>query len=113
MPSDDERREAADKLRDFETLREVFKESSICAFLDVFNDGCMDWEHICARLADLIEPEERTCRAECFPPGHERGLHQVVCSECGALVFGPVMPGDERGSMFRFCPNCGAKVVEE
>ena len=62
-PTDEERREVAARLRDFERLREVLKESNVCAFSDALGVGYMDWEHICARLADLIEPP--------FPPCEE------------------------------------------
>lgn len=108
IPTNDERREVAAKLRELDGRCE-------CSMLDfmfalAIGDS-MYKESVPMRLADLIEPEERTCRAECFPPGYEDNLHNMVCSECGALVFGPVMPGDDRGSMFRFCPNCGARVV--
>lgn len=62
MPTNDERRKVAARLRDFEQLRAAFKESSTCAFSDALGVGYMDWEHICARLADLIDPtaHERT-----------------------------------------------------
>lgn len=58
MPTNDERRKVAARLRDFEQLRASFKESSTCAFSDALGVGYMDWEHICARLADLIDPTE-------------------------------------------------------
>lgn len=106
-PTDEERRAVAARLRDFERLRPVFKESNVCAFLDALGIGYMDWEHICARLADLIEPEERTC--------HMRDAHWddgqctwgCICSECGAKHE------HKSGKWMNYCPNCGAKVVEE
>ena len=59
--SDSERREIAARLRDFDSLRPVFEESAICGFLDVLDIGYLDWEGVCGRLAELIEPEpERT-----------------------------------------------------
>lgn len=106
-PTDEERRAVAARLRDFERLRPVFKESNVCAFSDALGIGYMDLEYICACLADLIEPEERTC--------HMRDAHWddgqctwgCICSECGAK--------HERksGKWMNYCPNCGAKVVEE
>lgn len=57
-------------------------------------------------LADLIEPEERTCR-------NESGYwHLFECSNCGCEVEG----GDEYGhnsshGSFNYCPNCGNKVI--
>lgn len=94
------RLEVAERLRDFESLREVFKESNICAFSNALGVGYMDWEHICARLADLIEPApERTCRLV------EDGENRTACSECGASYLCM--------SDASFCPDCGAKVVGE
>ncbi|WP_270497226.1 hypothetical protein [Collinsella tanakaei] len=106
-PTDEERRAVAARLRDFERLRPVFKESNVCAFSDALGIGYMDWEHICACLADLIEPEERTC--------HMRDAHWddgqctwgCICSECGAKHE------HKSGKWMNYCPNCGAKVVEE
>ena len=58
MISNDERREVAARLRNYENLRESFRESPICAFLDALvGDEYLDWKGICNRLADLIEPE--------------------------------------------------------
>ena len=97
MTSNEERREVAENLRDFESLREVFKESNICAFSNALGVGYMDWEHICARLADLIEPDpERTCRLV------EDDEDRTACSECGASYLCM--------SDASFCPDCGAKV---
>lgn len=63
MPTNDERREVAARLRNYENLRESFRESPICAFLDALGVGYIDWKGVCNRLAELIEPEpERTCR---------------------------------------------------
>lgn len=109
MPTDDERREVAARLREFEQLRAAFKDSSICAFSDALGVGYMDWEHICARLADLIEQEERTCRMTVLENarGNPKHFLMYVCSEChGAVVHDKYDP-------IYYCPNCGAKVVEE
>ena len=104
-PTDEERREVAKRLRDFERLRDLFKESNVCAFSNALGVGYMDWEHICARLADLIEPEpERTCMP--IMPPYEPGVEEIpVCSECGRQMF--IEDGDA------YCPRCGAKVIEE
>ncbi|WP_417352160.1 hypothetical protein [Gordonibacter pamelaeae] len=108
MPTNEERREVAAKLRDFERLRTVFAESSICAFSDALGCGYLDWEQTCARLADLIEPApERTCRDIAEPPkgGGFWPAPHFKCSECGG----------EHVSIdyVSYCPNCGAKVVDE
>lgn len=52
---------------------------------------------ICGRLADLIEPEERTCYVEHID---DDSFHL----SCGHEAAGHVSPS--------FCPYCGAKVVE-
>ena len=57
MPTDDERREVARRLRglDYSDLQE----SLICAYLDALGiKGYEDWVGIAHRLADLIEPSE-------------------------------------------------------
>ena len=105
--TDDERRKVAARLRDFEQLRELFTESNICAFEVALGVGYMDWEHICACLADLIEPEpERTCRMRDAHWDDGRRTWGCICSECGAK--------HERksGKWMNYCPNCGAKVTE-
>ena len=105
--TDDERRKVAARLRDFEQLRELFTESNICAFEVALGVGYMDWEHICACLAELIEPEpERTCRMRDAHWDDGRRTWGCICSECGAK--------HERksGKWMNYCPNCGAKVVE-
>ena len=63
MPTNEERREIASRLRNWESFRETFRESPICAALDVLNvEGYLDWRGVCELLADLIEPkQERTC----------------------------------------------------
>ena len=103
MPTNEERREVAARLRNYENLRESFRESPICAFIDALWVGYLDWEGVCNRLADLIEPEpERTCK---FIPFIEDDGSVFIenCSECDAAVLSRCE--------FNYCPNCGAKVV--
>lgn len=60
MPTDDERREVARRLRglDYSDLQE----SLICAYLDALDiEGYKDWIGIAHRLADLIEPSGHEC----------------------------------------------------
>lgn len=100
MLTNDERREVAARLRDYEGLREAFMESPLCAFLDALGvEGYIDWNRVINILADLIEPEpERTCK-------NLSSGSLFVCSECnGQVTKWRVMPN--------YCPNCGAKVVE-
>ena len=100
MPTDDERREVAERLRNWESFRETFMESPICAVIDALGvEGYLDWRGVFELLADLIEPEpERTCRWK-----HIEGTWFM--SECGER-YDRVIPDN-------YCPNCGAKVVEE
>lgn len=100
MNSNEERREVAARLRNYEGLRESFRESPICAFINALGfGGYLDWKDICNRLADLIEPEpepERTCRYK-----HIEGTWYKT--SCGERYDGVVPPN--------YCPNCGAKVI--
>ena len=106
--TNDERREVAARLRDYESLRESLRESPMCAFLDALGaEGYLDWKGVCNRLADLIEPEERTC-------GEWRGGEYITnggftetyaelwCEHCDILLE----------EYWQYCPECGAKVVE-
>jgi hypothetical protein len=117
MPTNDERREVAARLRKAWI--------SGCAFATFFEFDCGDFEtcqecsEYCTKhLADLIEPEpERTCRLVT----HKRQVGGVViergdlyCSECDTLLWDSC--GDPFYSLSveeqKFCYNCGAKVVE-
>ena len=113
MPTNDERREVAARLRNWESFRETFRESPICAALDVLNvEGYLDWRNIFELLADLIEPEpERTCKAiPSEPKMYSNKYEQVMlvdewhCGGCGVLFI---------SSVPNYCPSCGAKVVKE
>ena len=101
MPTNDERREVATRLRNWESLRETFRESPICAALDVLNvEGYLDWRGVCELLADLIEPEpERTCGLR----SRLTGSYCYECSECGKGMK----------PEWAYCPSCCAKVVKE
>lgn len=78
-----------------------------------------------AGLADLIEPQERTCRVvtEVRALSLTQDMHAKSCSACG-YVFGSevhtqLLPGlGERVAVDpvvipNYCPNCGAKVIQE
>lgn len=78
-----------------------------------------------AGLADLIEPEERTCRVvtDIRALSQTQDMHTKSCSACG-YVFGSevhtqLLPGlGERVAVDpvvipNYCPNCGAKVIQE
>lgn len=115
MPTNDERREVAEILR-----------SGVGTTDYLSDDDFIDWVHgvvsrsrdghILDRLADFIEPEERTCRNTVGKPF--AGYRMFSCSECGAYLE---VDGDTDANLFaggerpmpRYCPNCGAKVVQE
>jgi DNA-directed RNA polymerase subunit RPC12/RpoP len=112
MPTNEERREVAEKLREKHYERQgTFEPQSMeiqaLNRLDDLLDCLPKRRNLFLDLADLIEPEERTCRNEsCY-------WHLFRCSNCGCEVEG----GDEYGhnsnhGSFNYCPNCGDKVVE-
>lgn len=107
MPTNEERREVAEEMRQrmYEgysfTGLNIAYQIGICGddYDDpyLFNDDC--W----GRLAELIEPEpERTCENESSKPAI------FTCSYCGADFYDAEISGD-----WNYCPNCGAEVVEE
>jgi hypothetical protein len=120
MPTNDERREAAARLRSLKFTFEDDLEDELSAFYDALecNPKQKRWEtNPYWFLADLIEPEpERTCRlvTHKHPAGRafERDLY---CSECDTLLWDSC--GDPFYSLSveeqNYCYNCGAKVVKE
>lgn len=108
MPTDDERRNVAARLRELEHHYNknwgVVKCGELPAPVDdAMNVCCIDrlayGSEICKRLADLIEPvPERTCRM--IDNGAE-----LCCSECDWRHDYDDEP--------KFCAGCGAKVVEQ
>ena len=101
MPTNEERRDIAAKLRNWESFRETFRESPICAALDVLNvEGYLDWRGVCERLADLIEPEpERTCGLR----SRLTGPYCYECTECGKGMK----------PEWVYCPHCGKQVTKQ
>lgn len=96
MPTNDERRKIAAELRE---NRDPLTPYNLVDY--IFDDP---WNHdsgeeVAARLAELIEPEERTCTVEHWGGG-------TFYLSCGHAA--PGYPG----SVPEFCPNCGAKVVQ-
>ena len=101
MPTDDERREVAENLRTMCSCGCRYAEQ----FYELLNDTVMNAcdfhlydDAIANRLADLIEPEERTCHMV------DNGV-ELCCSECD----GRHLYDDEPD----YCMQCGAKVVDE
>lgn len=123
-PTDEERREVAEKLR--AKLRErdrpgVFVPRGIEPFaLLLMEDiaACLPSDDsMFAVLADLIEPEpERTCRNEADALNEREGFetYSFVCSECG---YNELKKDADRVLCLRlfdlnYCRMCGSKVVE-
>lgn len=123
MPTDDERREVAKKLRgleagDFSDGR-FYDCGEVETALGLVDYGSWYEEADVRHLADLIEPEpERTCRMDKsefagFAPEYE-GLYS--CPKCGeetAVLACVNEGGDMEWIKPRFCGSCGAKVVSE
>ena len=105
MPTNDERRKIAARLRNWESFRETFMESPICAVMDALGvEDYLDWRGVFELLADLIEPEpERTCSYI----EHSDGVyHYYQCSECQCEMAG----WDFELYSPNYCMDCGAKV---
>ena len=106
MPTNEERREVAARLRNYENLRESFRESPICAFIDALGVEYIDWKGVCNRLADLIEPEpDITCEFDSQVCG------KIRCKRCGAFVSVDSVWDCFGCIPVRYCPNCGSKVI--
>ena len=103
--TNDERREVARRLREYEVAGSPIWYHVANAFGVPLT---MEGRRFLDLVADLIEPEpERTCRNTVDWDGG------FSCSECG---FGCDTEDAHIGDQsycggFEFCPNCGAKVV--
>ena len=122
MISDEERREVADKLR--EQLSYMRKSAGYEEDADMVECGNSayrniawsvepygnaekgNYVHIVERLADLIEPQERTCTNE------SASSKYFTCSECGAELM-QITPGWVAlvNGRVNYCPNCGARIT--
>lgn len=128
MPTNDERREVADGLR--RQVKRLGPQMDAHEFahygadvIDAYSE--LRWDQMMLRLADLIEPEERTCRVvtDIRAFSQTQDMHVKSCSACG-YVFGSeehrqLLPGlDKRVAVDpvvipNYCPSCGAKVLQE
>ena len=113
MPTNEERREVAENLRDmtvcgcryaeqfYELLKETVMSSS---YLHSFGD-------VANRLADLIEPEpERTCKMELVKSGPIYSVWRFSC--CGYEHSENMTDGGATELPGTRCPKCGTKVEE-
>lgn len=113
MPTNDERREVAEGLRELaQALARGCDDriyERVCGALIGSRTALVDEvdDHIAlVRLADLIEPEERTCRMRDTSWDDGQCTWGCICSECGARHE------HNRGKWLNYCPNCGARVEE-
>lgn len=107
MPSNDERRQVAARLRDYATRD--FEESNPWWYLSKAITGSFaaydDVGEYFTDLADLIEPEPpRTCRVERMEID-EFGRYFYL--SCGHMQM------THNNSALPYCPICGAKVIEQ
>lgn len=105
MPTNEERREVAKRLRILSGHREVDKEF-VHEALGLYMGECVDgYDPVSvSELADLIEPEERTCRDD--------GTGAFRCTRCGAFARRDAVMDCTGQIPLRYCPNCGARVVD-
>lgn len=142
MPTDDERREVAARLRDcivyakkhdldgdyvsdyveesgksVETRCTLYNDIASC--IEEFGNFKLSAEEVFTRLAGLIDTQERTCSMDALDTGeqadYECGEYIMHCSNCNA-EFGHVLYSEDGGVGMddkpRFCPNCGARITE-
>lgn len=121
MVTDEERREAARRLR-------LFAESDVPNFVTppaalmrmaeaVGMEDASDPWLLASRLADLIEPQESTCSMSlertgtAFEPDCQEKY--LMCSHCGFVGYFLQVDedGNHRCEVPPYCPNCGAKVI--
>lgn len=108
MPTNDERRDVAARLRDMAPGSDWPNYVAEACGMDVSkmsNNFHTFTEQLCQRIADLIEPEERTCHIVMFSTG------VWECDECFGGIDWDSYDEDDPPNC-NFCPNCGAKVVE-
>ena len=116
MPTNDERREVAARLRELDTSRWYDGMDEVCALEEAC--GCdvgQDWQdmELKDRIAELIEPEpERTCKAidDFVLPGQVQTYPYKICSNCHSDF--PRLACNGEFSVENYCPNCGARVVK-
>lgn len=113
MPTNKERREIAEYLRNMCIYGCSYKEE----FYDLLVDNVMDelydpeFSDVADRLAELIEPEERTCHLECVKSGP---FYDVFRFDCCGKEYSESRTDDGATELpLAVCPFCGAKVVRE
>ena len=107
MPTTEERREVAARLRNLAGHKAADEELTLDALGLYRGENIEGYDtYGVMQLADLIEPEqERTCALTHRSWDDGMCTWGVECSECGARFE------HETGECWRYCPRCGAKVV--
>lgn len=106
MPTNEDRREVAERLRILATHKEVDKELVEDA-LGLYMGECIDgYDPVSVDdLADLIEPEpERTCHMT-----YDETEHGYRCSKC-LSISGTVKRVDSKYYAPAYCSECGDKA---
>lgn len=112
MPTNEERQDIAENLRIMTSYGCKYAEQ----FYELLKETVMDsWDFhefgdVADRLADLIEPEERTCHMTKYGPEYVLS-GWWACSECGPVY--PPCNEEIAEWALKKCPRCGAKVVKE
>lgn len=125
MPTNEERREIAEKVRNARTTKSTnvsFEKLApiefMCEIAKAIGFGKQEdgsfidpsYSEFADRIADIIEP--KTCRAVKFEEEEFGGECAYTCSECGELL----VKFDFESKPYKptgYCPGCGAKVIEE
>ena len=108
--TDEERREVAENLRNMCICGCRYKEE----FYDLLVETVMrawdfhEFSDVADRLAELIEPEERTCRMVLDEDATSLLEYDEVfrCTACDEEVV------RKTGTTIRFCPMCRARVTD-
>lgn len=104
MINDKQRREAARGIRQFLSVSQNKRAWDNDGLQTVGRlIGTSVGENILVRLADLIEPQERTCKIE-GTYDDEYGIYDHLT--CGHVAM------RQWPEPTRYCPSCGAEVVE-
>lgn len=113
MPTNDERREVAENLRNMCICGCIYKEE----FYDLLVETVMrawdfhEFSDVADRLAELIEPEERTCHLECVKSGP---FYDVFRFDCCGKEYSESRTDDGATELpLAVCPFCGARVVQQ
>lgn len=125
--TNDERREVAAELRKLAAVTAYvhLPDSNLASLLFSAIHNGTEWDVsdrnpdglFLNRLADLIEPEERTCERgiEMFSHAYP---NEIVCdSDCVSTYVFPLTCGHEvellENKWPSYCPHCGARVVAD